>query len=95
MWRPAILHAAECAVLLGQAECTGRLLAATTPAEGLLAAARTEFAAGAVVAAAEEMRRRGCPSREVRLLAGAAELVRRAAWEARLECLLAEVAGDR
>jgi hypothetical protein len=95
MWRRAILHAAECAVLLGQTECGGRLLAAETAHDGLLAADQMEDAAGAVGAAARAMLRRGSPSRDVRLLAEAADLVRRAAREARIECLLAAAAGER
>ena len=94
MWRPAILHAAECAALLGQTECVGRLLAAETWLEGLVAASLTESAAQAVVAATEAMVRR-YPSREVRLLGSAANDVRRAALQARIACLLADVAGER
>ncbi len=94
-WRSASVHATECTQLLGHDECAGRLVAATTASEGLDAAVQTETAARSVVAAARAMRERGCPSRHVRLLEEAADLARRAALEARIECLLALAAGKR
>ncbi len=87
-WQLAVLHAAECALLVGQVECAGRLLSAETPEEGRDAAERAGYATGAVVNAARAMIRRGCPAREVRLLAEAADDARRAAVSALIECLI-------
>ena len=88
-WHLSLLHAAECALLVGQHECAGRLLAAETAEEGNDAAERAERAAQSVVGAARAMLRRGCGASDVRLLAEAAEQARRAALGARVECLLA------
>jgi hypothetical protein len=94
MWRASVLHAAECAMLLGQYECAGRLLNADAPDQGADAAERTEAASQAVVSAALLMMRRGRTARELRLLAEAAEHARRAAFEARIDCVLAAVNDD-
>ncbi len=80
-WRNAIVHAAECAALLGQYECVGRLLAAATPSDAQEAARLAEVAA---------MRAHRCGTRDMRLLAEAADLVRRVAFAARIECLIAD-----
>jgi hypothetical protein len=89
MWRRSVLHAAECAMLLGQLECAGRLLRAASPVEATEAAARAEEAARAVLAAALVMMRRSRARRDLMPLAEAAELVRRAALAARVDALLA------
>jgi hypothetical protein len=84
------MHAAECAAVLGQYECVGRLLAAETPSEAREAARLTEVAAGSVVDAVTAMRAQRSATRDMRLLAEAADLVRRAAFSARIDCLVAE-----
>ncbi len=89
-WRAPVLHAAECGAVLGQYECVGRLLAAETPRDAREAARLLEVAAGAVVDAVSAMRAGRAATRDMRLLAEAAELVRRSAFDARIDCLVAE-----